>query len=267
MRLFGVLSLWRIGVVFALRFPATIEVDLVFPQERTYNNMTALPVVFAIHNAEAAFSFGYLLSWRIFRRDPGTGDQRGVIATSQVRRQADQRPPADAVNNIWIESGASSNYTTLVPGKYSIDWEWSMVTCIVSGEKITRQIGFVQAQGALDFTLVGDGSGSNFTLNSECPVYQRLITAGSQVNDCPIMASQTAGTPDPCKAKPDEMTAACVMSNISQIMNPEAPVDGTACAKLRASAAKGSAAWSLEPAIIMLASCLSLGLGILAFMR
>ncbi|KAL6235795.1 hypothetical protein BDW75DRAFT_239887 [Aspergillus navahoensis] len=45
-----------------LSYPATIEVDLLFPRNETYNNMTGFPIVFALQNADAASTFGWDLT-------------------------------------------------------------------------------------------------------------------------------------------------------------------------------------------------------------
>ncbi|KAL3434489.1 hypothetical protein BDV09DRAFT_169961 [Aspergillus tetrazonus] len=44
--------------------PKTIEVDLLFPRNEIYNNMTGFPIVFALQNADAAGKSGWDIDWQ-----------------------------------------------------------------------------------------------------------------------------------------------------------------------------------------------------------
>lgn len=59
-------------MVTAIDFPTTIELDVVFPRNETYSSTGTLPVVFAVQNAEAAFQFGYSITWTIKTLGSGT---------------------------------------------------------------------------------------------------------------------------------------------------------------------------------------------------
>ncbi|KAJ5278354.1 hypothetical protein N7524_004507 [Penicillium chrysogenum] len=45
--------------------PVGIELDVVFPRNTTYNNMTTPPIVFALQNAPTAVFFEYRLDWEL----------------------------------------------------------------------------------------------------------------------------------------------------------------------------------------------------------
>jgi hypothetical protein len=233
MRLKSLARLLPAGAVTALKYPATVELDLVFPRNDTYNNLTSFPVVLAAQNAEAAFDWGYTFSWDI--RGPGSNN---LAATGTVYQGGDNPAPPDSVDNVWIVSDTAVNATVLRAGTYRFEWEWSSTSCLESGNRIIIQSG-VSASGKMHFSIVTDGSGASFTqaaLTGECPVYQDRFTSGRSTDaGCPIRtAKEPDNEPEPCRARLDDTMAACIVANLT------GEGDGSACAKLQAGGGNGA---------------------------
>ena len=218
--------------VAALDYPATVEIDIVYPLNKTYNNVTQMPVVFAIQNAEAAFAWGYDISWQVDEVHPKSTlsnprSQGSVWAFSDD-------VPHDTLNNIWYPADLTYNFSELRAGEHVLKWEWSMTTCSDQGRTTTYTSGNTQASGSIYFTIVDNGSGEKkMDWTAECPVYQGRVTAkrGTTAANCPYLGEDPDDEPDPCKAKMDSVTAACVLANVTESS------DRSACQELAEMAA------------------------------
>jgi hypothetical protein len=193
--------------VLAVDYPATIEVDLIFPRNETYNNMTSFPIVFALQNAEAALAFGYTIDWEFV-----------WLGGDEVEKFLDAYTGPDISNSLYVGdfkythddsvlvAGKVSNRNGyyLRPGTYAVQWTYDTVTCSVSDTSTTYHIGgdaYVTSGGNVVFTAVADGSGLGFEIPvDECPVFSGQWTAGDGTATCPELSSFDA-EPDPCKAQ------------------------------------------------------------------
>lgn len=222
-----------------IEYPATVEVDIVFPLNKTYNNATQLPnnvsqfpVVFAVQHAEAAFAWGYSIAWKIFEVINGTASESSR-AQGAVYGRGDI-PPHDTLDDIWYNAGLTYNFTKLRPGEHLLSWEWTMITCQDIG-KTRLYKSSTPASGEMYFSIVDDGSGEDVDLTGECPVYAGKITAkdGTEASNCPYMGKNEDYEPKPCRAKMDSLTAECVLANVTE------SDDRSACNELAGKAAAG----------------------------
>lgn len=226
----------------ALEYPATVEIDLVYPLNRTYNrvtqlpnrpnsNVTQLPVVFAIQNAEAAYALGYLIWWEISEVHPESGESgpwsQGYMWTN------DSEVPHDTLDNILYVAELTDNSTELRAGEHVLSWELSMTACVNLHSEVYSDIQDLRA-GDVYFTIVDDGSGeSKMDWTAGCPVHQASVTAtsGDKKEGCSYIG-RSEEEPDPCRAKMDSVTAACVLANVT------GSSDRSACQELAEKAAK-----------------------------
>ncbi|SPO00382.1 uncharacterized protein DNG_03227 [Cephalotrichum gorgonifer] len=159
--------------VRALNYPATVTLGLVFPKNKTYNSdITNFPVVLAVNNAEAAFDWGWTLSWRIW----GPNGTISIPATGTAYQSGSEKPPP-GVGDVWVISDTDDTVVNLEPGKYRLEWEWDSTSCIDTDVILTINEG-IAATGNVNFTIVGDGSGAPLSLTDGCPVFQSRVHAG-----------------------------------------------------------------------------------------
>ncbi|KAJ3519653.1 hypothetical protein NM208_g14041 [Fusarium decemcellulare] len=226
MRLSACLCLaYTASCAVAIKLPAAIALDVVFPGNDTYKNLTQMPVVFALHNADAALRFGYTLDWEISERAPRIRSTGMVDVGLIYKSRSDSEAPQNAVNNIWYPSELThSNRWT--PGAYTLKWKWTMTTCSEKDHTVTYHIGDEVARGSVNFTLADDGS--DLDLTKDCPVHQALILVGRESQEICASLDDTAKEekPDSCNARMSKDMATCIMANLT-----ETDDEGT-CSKL-----------------------------------
>ena len=208
----AVVWLAQAASIVALDYPTTIEYDLVFPQNRTYNSKMAMPVVFAVQNAEAAFKFGYTLTWYVTRGSNG-----------QILRADDSPVPSTVTSNIYYEYGNFTYFREEEPlpaGTYNMSTR--LITGSCTDTPTTVSIGVTVLEGSVAFTVVDDGSGEDVDLTSECPIYQDSMTVERVTGivqssaSCPVVAKvEPEGLPNPCRAKISDDAAKCILSDLT----------------------------------------------------
>lgn len=198
--------------VAEVKYPATVEIDVVFPLEgKTYNNMKEIPVVFAIQNAEAFFDWGPTLSYTLAVAGKD-GDDR-IAANTDLYGTL----PLDTIDNMWCASSKIGN-RTIEAGKYTLNWTLGVVTCTKSGDKVDHHYDQNPAKGLVQFTLVDDNSGTGFNLTDECPIYGGIVSATGSSFGCPFIdtaSNKGKADSDPCRAKVPADMAACIMANLT----------------------------------------------------
>lgn len=198
-----------------------LGIDVVFPRNETYRNATEMPIVFALHNADLAFQFGYALGWEIVKADPG---ERPLAPkpVGIITQTGSSTAPVNAVNNIWYPAAMVPNHIDLAPGRYSMKWNYRTTTC--TGQQVVSiRPGTEIANGTVVFTI---GSNSVDVDLTECPVFQTQIAAQAAPQQCARIANREIEDPDPCRGQMSEDMATCVMANLTETD------DGGACAKL-----------------------------------
>lgn len=208
------LLIWLASVLLAtaIEFPTTIELDVVFPRNETYNRMMALPVAFAVQNAEAAFQFGYSMTWTV-----------ETLGSGNVRQQPEQTVPAEAVNNTWYEWGnvtAFDEDQPIEPGTYNLTVSFIMGSCTDTSTTVT--VGVTILEASVEFTVADDGTGKDVDLTSDCPRFldtltiERLTGPVAATASCPVRAQREPDNiSDPCHARMSGSMAERVMGNLT----------------------------------------------------
>ncbi|KAA8642457.1 hypothetical protein EYZ11_007231 [Aspergillus tanneri] len=177
-------------------YPATVEVDVLFPlNKKTYNNITSFPVIFGLQNAETAYTAGFQINWKLYNGDSFvTG--RTIFDTPSIN---DFKYVS---NNTAILPSSAYNFTILHPGSYTLFWEYIGNPCSRSGNTITFHTAVTIARGNHTFTMVDDGSGEDLELLKNCPIYGDRYTVKDMTDgtNCPYLTN-SEGSPNPCRAK------------------------------------------------------------------
>ncbi|KAL5335917.1 hypothetical protein BJX70DRAFT_373941 [Aspergillus crustosus] len=131
----------------------TIELDIIFPQNRTYETTDApLPLVFALQNASEAAYFGYDLTWSLYLGDELKSSGEFAPTTNPTNFNYTSNNTAILADSLKIRN--------LEAGNYSLSWEVNTIICReiegipneqgISGNKTTV------ADGTLYFSLADD---------------------------------------------------------------------------------------------------------------
>ncbi|RDW86377.1 uncharacterized protein DSM5745_03019 [Aspergillus mulundensis] len=213
------LSLALVTPVLGISYPATIEIDLLFPRNETYNNMTGFPIVFALQNADAAGTFGWDFDWQFTRLD---GDGNNKFLDFYTGSLLDDSPTSNdfryQTDDILIVPGKiySENNYYIRPGTYSVSWRYYTSTCTKTNGTtyINDQTMAAHANSTVIFTVVADGSGLDFEIPAdECPVYSGQWTAESGTSsDCPVRDLEVLEPSDPCKAQLSKKQLSCLQN-------------------------------------------------------
>lgn len=197
--------------VTAVEFPTTIELDVVFPRNETYNSTQALPVAFAIQNAEAASELGYMMTWTV-----------QTLGSGNVRQQEEQPDPADVVNNTWYKWGKVTTGDTeksIEPGAYNLTVSFVIGSCTNGSSNVS--VGAPRLEASVEFTVVDDGTGKDFDL-TVCPqlldtlTIERLNGPIATNAACPVRAEREPDNiSDPCHARMSKSMADRVLANMT----------------------------------------------------
>ncbi|KFY14473.1 hypothetical protein V492_02601 [Pseudogymnoascus sp. VKM F-4246] len=187
-----------------ITYPATIEIDLLSPQNTTYNrNLNYPPIVFAIQNAQAAYAYEWSIHYLIY----GATDSADAIpvirgtAKSQLDENEFQYYVADvAIAPMPIEGALIS----LKNGAFRLEWDYATTPCIPEGKTSIYQQRTPFASGVSYFSIV-EKEGLDFDeipVGGACPSFGaswELETKKSCPGDKKAVGS--GGKGDPCKAR------------------------------------------------------------------
>jgi hypothetical protein len=246
---------WMAQLVDATTFPATVEVDLIFPRNDTYAPTALFPVVFAFQNAALVPSLDPGISITLYN---GASASKATVAT----------PVLDLRNTNFTGSDPTyvSTYITgldkLSDGAYTLNWQTSAGNCSNTNGPLTFGGGWVGTslhfsvkKGAQQPDLVAatasctNASHFAFNLTGTLPVTQSDQWDGH--SSCAVFADvqqpQVAG--NPCAV----VVSAAQASNISASMTASAcaavsPV--VSCPPSNNSAAAGSRAVAFSTAVL-----------------
>ncbi|KAL3459523.1 hypothetical protein BJX64DRAFT_264744 [Aspergillus heterothallicus] len=206
-----------IASALGLSYPTTIEIDLLFPRNETYSNMTSFPIVLALQNANAAGTFGWNIDWEFVWLD-GDEDEKfsdsysGPWITDSTTLNDFRYTGGDSIilaGKLYHENGYY-----LRPGRYAVQWTYDTATCSGSGRTTYIDGGYTVASstGSVIFTAVADDSGLGFEIPvDQCPVYADQWTARKGTDtDCPYPAANSTAEPDPCAARLNEEQVTCL---------------------------------------------------------
>ncbi|KAL4971237.1 hypothetical protein BDW66DRAFT_146471 [Aspergillus desertorum] len=183
-------------------YPADIEIDVLFPRNETYNNLTSFPVVLAVQDVKAAYRFGWELRWTLYSAQPGADDLDSVSGYGSY-----SEPLLNKFqwyyDDVAVVPMLGYNFTRLDPGPYMLEWEYYTTPCTHEPPNtIVYNIREVVASGSQMFSVVDDGSGLDFDIpTDECPLFGAIWSVyQSTSNYCPFLRDGETPEGDPCPA-------------------------------------------------------------------
>ncbi|KAJ0412990.1 hypothetical protein BJY00DRAFT_320236 [Aspergillus carlsbadensis] len=209
--------------------PQTIKINILYPTGSVSNNHPSgyFPVIFALQNAEAAYTYEYELSYRLYNASTWathtTTNSSSNAAINQInaggwpdipylddfidrhvwsnREYADTDSFAYYFDDVAIAASDfyQSRYEPLVAGEYVMHWVYSTENC-AEGEIWTV------AWGAHAFSIAAEGEGDDLStvLADKCPEYGGAWSVLDTRDDgCPFRLEQgiSEDERDPCSAK------------------------------------------------------------------
>ncbi|KAL2830842.1 hypothetical protein BDW59DRAFT_158281 [Aspergillus cavernicola] len=199
-------SIWLAPAVIAAKadidYPATIEVDLLFPRNETYNsNLTGIPVVLAVQNAQAAYAYEWSIAWRVFHATSSPSDSPSISGRS--RSKFGENEFLYLFNDVAIVPMVGQNVVVILlnPGEFRLEWDYATTPCIPEGESSVYQTRTPIASGTHYFSIVDDGSGLDYDIPlDDCPIYGDSWAVESE-EGCPISNDENDREGNPCAAK------------------------------------------------------------------
>jgi hypothetical protein len=227
-RVWYLLALLPFWSAAQLTFPATAEVDLIFPQNDTYAPTSIMPIVFAIQNSQLLASLDLSFEWSL----SNSSNHEYNLASGNL----------DLINTNSSSSDPYFAYAitfniTAIEGSWMLTWNSRAVNCSTSPSNSTfgavdqRQfVVFTTKIGAQQPDLVA-ATADDTCAHSESFTYNVTGVIGviedpnkyDSRNSCAVIAStQPDHTPNPCGARVDASAASSISAAITH----------TACAQL-----------------------------------
>ncbi|KAL5333710.1 hypothetical protein BJX70DRAFT_380231 [Aspergillus crustosus] len=197
------LALFHLVGALEYDYQADIEIDVLFPRDETYNNLTGFPVVLAIQDIKAAYRFEWTIEWTVYATGSGAEDWDyfSGYASHSSPLLNDFQWHFDGVAIVPL---LGYNFTRLREGMYRLEWEYLSTTCeYEDSDTIVYNIREVLASGEQRFRVVEDGSGLDFDIPlDECPLYGGLWSVEkSTSNYCPFLHNNGDYEEDSCRAQ------------------------------------------------------------------
>lgn len=216
-------SVWAALAALAtadISYPATIEIDILFPRNETYNsNFTGMPVVFAVQNVEAAYAYEWSIRWGIY----STRSSSNTPATGRITRsQFEDNEFQYYFNNVAVVPVMNKYAVSFRKGNFRLEWDYATTPCIPEGETaVSSQTRTPIASGTSYFSVVEDGSGLDFNIPiDDCPSFGDAWSVESD-DDCPAENTKSDNAHrDPCAARltsPDQV--ACIWEYLTTNKN------------------------------------------------
>ncbi|KAE9376389.1 hypothetical protein N431DRAFT_367431 [Stipitochalara longipes BDJ] len=143
MALLPVVIQWMAVQASAPPFPATVEIDLLFPRNTTYSPSILFPLIFAFQNAPLAPSL-----------DPGFDLQLWDITASNGLNTTSYSPSLDLSLTNFSLTDPTYVYTFLTnlkPANYRLVWDFGASNCSLEGGAFTYGGGF--RDNSVEFTI------------------------------------------------------------------------------------------------------------------
>jgi len=193
---------------------ATVEIDLVFPQNDTYTLVTPFPIIFIIQQAQLAYGFGFTFEWNITGRG---SSQNMYYDQGDVYSFWEHQTPPDSniiVNSTLSQDPIAADRFTLPAGQWTLAWSYSSGECIPEGiDSIEITHGTWGA--SIDFTTVDSGgTAPDLTI---CPIVALEVpyVANSTGTNCPSIGIPTTSYASVCDAKLSDAEASSVSAEVS----------------------------------------------------
>ncbi|KAL4876031.1 hypothetical protein BJY04DRAFT_223516 [Aspergillus karnatakaensis] len=215
-----------------ITYPATIEIDLLFPRNETYStDLTGFPAVFAVQNAEAAYEYGWLVSWDLV---PAGSSNSDVVGNPSASAISDYNPITGSDNefryyfgdNVAVIPVPTDFLTLLDPGEWRLDWVYKASPCAGYGLRPGSNLKYTVAEGSVWFSISEESAREFEVLIDECPGYGDSFTVESE-NHCPANATRSEVESDPCKARLESQEQVdCIWEFVSRGRNDSAVCRG-----------------------------------------
>ncbi|KFY88015.1 hypothetical protein V498_06935 [Pseudogymnoascus sp. VKM F-4517 (FW-2822)] len=185
-------------------YPATIEIDLLFPRNATYNsNHSSIPIVLGIQNVQAAYAYEWSIHWSIYGADsPADSIPLRGLAHSRFEDNEFQY----YFNDVAVVPMSYGTVVSLRKGGFRLEWDYAATPCIPEGESsIYGQTRTPIASGTEFFSVVEDGSGLDFDIpigeGRECPSFGDAWSLEDK-EDCPaVETGSEKAKGEPCGAR------------------------------------------------------------------
>jgi hypothetical protein len=202
-------------------FPATVEVDLIFPRNNTYAPTPLMPIVFAIQNSHIAKPLINGFTWQLNRMDDYN------IGTSSTLHLTHGNISS---SNAYFAFDTIVNFTT-TESTWTLIWTASSTNCSapnslepgISGRSQSNHVIFTVKNGAQQPDLVAATSDTTCAANTESFTYNiteilngTWITDYNTLDSCAVLASALpTPSPNPCEAKVDASAASSIWAAIT----------------------------------------------------
>lgn len=222
-----VVLLWMVVAAAATTFPATVEVDLVFPRNDTYAPSALFPIVFAFQNAALAPSL-----------DPGFDLELWDISSSSLTGYS---PALDLTATNFSRSDPLYVYTfvtNLAAAAYRLQWNFDASNC-------SDQAGSVNVGGGFQNNSVA------FTIQTGAQPPDLASTTASCVNTSHFAFNLTGMLDDGIPAPHDGRKTCAVYSDVKSLVagNPCAVHVGAAAASSISAALTATACAAMSPVV------------------
>lgn len=187
---------------------------MIFPRNDTYAlpSSNFFPVVLAIQNAKVAWDFGFNLQWSILAGEEPEGGIGFLAVEGSGTNPNKPVPPSDPyffINSTLLSFPVYNPNIT----HWTLQWKFSFgVTC----SSIEDKIGFVDAEGTLNFTTISGENASTFDLlpAGSCPSLGSLVGIQANLTGCPE-TGEPVQSADPCAVTVDQALSSSVSSNLA----------------------------------------------------
>ncbi|KAK3934191.1 hypothetical protein QBC46DRAFT_428586, partial [Diplogelasinospora grovesii] len=201
-------------------FPATVEVDVIFPQNDTYAPSPLMPIVFAIQNAHLAGPLDVNFEWSVYLVDDpdGVSDQRTVDLRGANLSNTSLYFAYQTTGKLNHTEGAWSLLWTVSSGNCS--GSGSNRTWAFSGSNLSKNLYFSTNNSAPAPDLVA-ATADNTCANMQA--YTFNVTGILDVPDpskydghssCAVVAPGPTPAANPCGAKVDAAAASSISAAI-----------------------------------------------------
>ncbi|KAL0466563.1 hypothetical protein QR685DRAFT_99617 [Neurospora intermedia] len=224
--------LWAMQVGAQATFPATVEVDLIFPRNDTYAPSTLFPIVFAFQNAALAPSLDPSLDLLLWDSTFSHADDYTV----KLKSTNFTNEPT------FVYTYISTLNTTAdgAPTSYMLSWELGARNCshfgVIGGGFRSLGVTFTIANGAPEPDLVGatansalctDASYFAFNLTGTVDVYPAQYDGR---NSCAVLSDvQPLVDGDPCAVHVDSATASSISAALTATACADAVIPLVSC--------------------------------------
>lgn len=195
------------------KFPANIEIDIIFPRNETYAAVAPFPIVFAIQNAKAAWDFGFHFDWEL-SNESGLQDSGGLFAENTTQFPSD---PYIFINyTLGLEDWGSSAADLR---SWNLSWTFSFYgNCTDTADSWELQTGVTNSAGTMQFSSVAGGASPDIlaaaNTSGGCALFGSIVPVQANLTNCPHIGDTGIGQ-NPCGVKIDESVASMISASVT----------------------------------------------------